>query len=32
MPPASCTALTMGFHASICSLVWMPGVLGYLQH
>ena len=23
-------ALTIGFHASTCSLVWMPGVCGYL--
>ena len=29
--PLSCTALTMGFHASTCSEVCTPGVLGYLK-
>ncbi len=30
-PPLSCTAFTMGFHASTCSGRLMPGVLGYLR-
>lgn len=28
--PLVCTASTMGFHASVCSFVHIPGVLGYL--
>ena len=28
--PLSLTALTIGFHASHCSLVKIPGVCGYL--
>ena len=29
--PLACTASTMGFQASICSRLWIPGIAGYLH-